>query len=474
MNRPRRLLPKRPIRVEPPGNAPSPARALALEILVRVLRPEGPGIDGLLEEARAGGLYRPGDLALAREISMGVCRQRPWLEEVLGRYLRHPLPRGAHRVHEALLMGIYQAAFLDKIPPHTIVDETVRLVGSVRTEKAYRGLANAIMRRVVGEERDTLLPGEDVSWLVRHGVPGWLASEAGQVLPQSELEAFFAACGKQAPLNLRRVQRPSTPEMEALEEKLRGELVDQTGRVVEMRRGRIFPDFLLIEAPGVAPDRLPSFQAGHLTAEDEGAALAGALAGARPGMRILDLCASPGGKTAQLADMAGRAPARFVATDVSEGKLARLRGTLARLDLLEVVETRLADDLDDSAFDLVLVDAPCSGLGTMRRHPEVRWRRTSGQFRRLARTQREILQRAAPLVAPGGTLLYSVCTFNSAESDAVADWFLATFPGFLPAEAPEGLPLDPAGYRTAPGRWRTFTHRHGCDSFFIARFRRVE
>lgn len=472
----RRLLRKRPIRVEPPENAPAPARSLALEIILKVMKPEGPGIDGLLEEARAGGLYRNDDLALAREISMGVCRQRLWLEEILGRYLHHPLPGGAFRVHEALLVGIYQAAFLDRIPAHTIVDETVRLVGSVRTEKAYRGLANAIMRKVVTAGREALLPGPEVNWLVRHGVPDWLASEAGQVLPQGELEDFFAACGEHAPLNLRRVGRAPAPAMDALEERLRGELVDQLGRVVDIRRGRIFPDFLLIDTAGVAPERLPSFQAGLLTAEDEGAAMAGALAGARAGMRILDYCASPGGKTAQLADMAERAPVRFVATDVSREKLKRLRGTLARLDLDTLVETKLAAELElaeEMAFDLVLVDAPCSGLGTLRRHPEVRWRRSSGQFRRLARNQREILHRAAGLVAPGGVLCYSVCTFNNAESDAMADWFLSKFPGFRPEEAPEGLPVETTAYRTAPGRWRTFTHRHGCDSFFVARFRKA-
>lgn len=464
----------RAIRVEPAANAPSPSRSLALSLVGKARLPEAPGLDSLLEEARLSGMYRADDLALAREIALGVCRQRTYLEKVLAGYLRHPLPAGAWRVHDAMLAGIYQALFLDRIPPHSIVDETVRLVGSVRTEKSYRGLANAIMRRVVGENNGGIPKLEDLPWPERYSVPDWLASSAGQVLPSAEVEGFFAANNAVAPLNLRRVNAPFVPPMEELMEKLRGELVDQLGRVVEVQRGRFLPDILAVDAPTLVPGRLPSFQAGHLTAEDEGAAVVGWLAGVKPGMRVLDMCASPGGKTAQLADLGMRDFSRFVSTDVSGGKLARLRHNLTRLHLQDLVETMLVEDLNPATdqFDLILVDAPCSGLGTLRRHPEARWRRTGKQFRSLVRTQREILRRADELLAPGGTLVYSVCTFNMKETDGQVEWVGENLPGLTVDEAPDGLPFDPAEFQTHPGRWRTFTHRHGCDSFFVARWRK--
>lgn len=470
----RRPLRGRPVRIEPAANAPSPSRSLALNLVGKAHSPEAPGLDQLLEEARLSGLYRSDDLALAREIALGVCRQRVYLETVLAGFLRHPLPDGAWRVRDALLVGIYQARFLDRIPAHSIVDETVRLVGSVRTEKTYRGLANAIMRRVVGEGAGDIPDPATLPWPTRYSIPDWLASAAGQVLPTTELEEFFAACNSQAPLNLRRVDASHVPPMEELVGRLKGELVDQLGRLVEIQPGHHLPDILLIDAPTLVPGRLPSFQAGHLTAEDEGAALVGWLAGAKPGMRILDLCAAPGGKTAQLVDLALRKPARMVATDVNTGKLDRLQQNLTRLQLGNLVETKLASDLDGESdqFDLVLVDAPCSGLGTLRRHPEARWRRTGKQFRALVRTQREILEKAVGLLAPGGTLVYSVCTFNERECDGQAQWLGEKHPDLRPLAAPENLPFDDAPFRSGEGRWRTFTHRHGCDSFFVTRWRK--
>lgn len=458
---------------------PSPARSTALAMLARAQGPHAQAMEATLEQDRRRGALSPLDASLAQEIARGVCRQRRWLETILDRYLRHPLPRGAHRVKDAILTGLYQHLYLDRIPPHTVVDETVRLVGVARTEASYRSLANAIMRRVVSEPKETLLPGEDVPWPVRLSVPDWLASEGGKVYPGGEAREFFAACNEPAHLTLRAVGQHGKPSLEVLEERLRGEIVDLTHAVPEIERGRFLQDCLILKSRGLSPEFLPSFRSGLVTVEDEGAQLAGCLAGAEPGMRILDLCASPGGKTAHLADLAGRQAARLVASDVSQGKLNRLQETLQRLGLADSTEMALAADVlkreEDGSFDLVLVDAPCSGLGTLRRHPEARWRGSPGDIRRLAHVQQQLLHDAARLVAPGGILAYTVCTFTLQETDQVADKFLETQAGaFNPAPAPEGLAFDESALRTAPGRWRTATHRDGCDTFFIARFQREE
>ncbi len=459
------------------GRGAAPARVLALAMLAEVRNPRGRGMDTVLEEARRGGRASVQDLALAREIAYGVCRRRRWLEEVLARYVQRPLPTGAARVHDALLCGLFQAIYLDRIPMHSVVDETVRLTGAVRTEAGYRRLANAVMRRISETPREELLPGPEVPWPIRESIPDWLASEGGQVLPKSELPDFFAALNEQAPLTLR-VTRPAAESTEVpVPERLRGEVVDMTQALPGVTAGRFLPECLQVRARGLSPEYLPLFQRGLVTAEDEGGQLVGWLAGARPGMRVLDLCASPGGKTAHLLDLMERRPGRFVACDVGEEKLGRLRDTLDRLalgGLAEVLDVRaLPESHEPESFDLVVVDAPCSGLGTLRRHPEIRWRRGPRQIRELARTQATLLRQAGRWVRPGGTLLYSVCTFTMLETDRVLEQLLAEAgDGFEPATAPEGLPFDVETFTAGPGRWRTFTNKHGCDTFYVGKLRR--
>lgn len=462
---------------EAPGGEATASRRIALRMVSSSRAPDGATMVHVLEQARDRGEINALDAGLAQEIARGVSRQRRWLEHVLARYLHKPLPKQAAAVQDALLIGLYQALFLERIPSHTIVDETVKLVKSTRTETGYHGLANAIMRRVVREQRADLLPGENEPWLLRYSVPEWLASEAGQVFQNGNARDFFAASNESAPLNLRIVHRPGVPSPEVLAERLRGETVDLTGAVPEIGAGRFLKDCLVVQGRGVSPGHLPSFRQGLVTAEDEGAQIVGLLAGARPGMRILDLCASPGGKASHLADLAERRFARFVATDVDEEKLQRLRETLQRLDLAESIELKLESALDApefrEAFDLVVVDAPCSSLGTLRRHPEVRWRQKVSNIRALARQQREILDRAASFVAPGGHLLYSVCTFTRQETDLVREHFLSTHGvEFEAAGEPEGMPVDAAGFRDGSGAWRILTHRDRVDTFYVARFRR--
>ncbi|CAN5333352.1 16S rRNA (cytosine(967)-C(5))-methyltransferase RsmB [soil metagenome] len=472
----RRRLVSRTNREEFTSRGVSPARRAALGMLVSSLSPKAPGMDQFLDDARRHSPLSSLDASLAQELAYGVSRQRRWLEIVLARYLDRPLPKQAVHVHEALLIGIYQAIFLDRVPAHTIVDEGVRLVGEARTEASYRGLVNAILRRVVAEDRAALLPAETDSWMLRHSVPEWLASEAGQIYRGGELVEFFAASNQSAPLNLRVVARADAPEASVLAERLRGEIVDVTHQTPDVEPGRFAPDCITVRGRGVSPDFLPSFRRGLVTAEDEAAQIVGWLCGAQPGMAILDLCASPGGKTSHLADLAERRPARLLATDVNEQKLARMRETLARLGLEKIVETALAGTVTEethrNAFDLVLVDAPCSALGILRRHPEVRWRRTTRDLRFLARTQSELLSKAAPLVKPAGHLMYSVCTFTRAETDQVVRGFLEANKDFRMAAAPKGLPFDEKEFRVGEGTWRTSPHKHGCDAFFVARFER--
>jgi 16S rRNA (cytosine967-C5)-methyltransferase len=439
--------------------------------------PRAPGMDTWLDEARSRGEISPQDAGLAREIAYGVCRHRRRLERVVDKFLEKPLPKGAWHVYETLLIGAYQVIYLDRVPSHSIVDESVRLVASARTEESYRGLVNAIMRRVVREHRETTPPpGEDPkNWLDRHSVPDWLASEGGQIYRNSANEQFFAASNETAPLQLRVTTQVEGLSLVEIEERLRGEIVDITHTIPDVERGRFVEECLTIRGRGIAPEFLPSFRKGMVTAEDEGGQIAGWLAGAQPGMRVLDLCASPGGKAAHMMDLAKR-NLDLVACDVSEQKLHRLRETLQRVGLLALCDVRLADTMRapefTESFDLALVDAPCSGLGTLRRHPEIRWRRSARDLRNLSRQQSDILEQAAPLVKVGGTLVYTVCTFTMSETEDVVSRFLGAHREYRLTGPPEGLPFDEKTFRSAEGRWRSAPHLHGCDAFFIARFRK--
>ncbi len=452
----------------------SPARSAALAVLRRAADNQAPGADRLIEEQIEANRLSPVDAGLAREIAFGVLRHRAWLDRILDEFLERPLRKIAPDVHNALLLGIYQYVFLDRVPPHAIVDQTVQLVAVQQKGDRFRGLANAILRRVTEKPATDWRPGDDVAWAERYSVPEYLATLASEALPDDECDRFFASCQHPAPLCLRVVGKRAIDE--DLLAHIRREGEKATGGAVKVERSRVLPGCVILPDRGLQPDKLPLFQSGRLTVEDEGAQIAGWFTAPRgTESRVLDLCASPGGKTVHLAEQLP-ATCELIATDVSADKLERLRGTLNRVGMLDRVRVELVDEFLRTAvpksFDHVLVDAPCSGLGTLRRHPEARYRRSAGEVSRLAATQSTLLNQAARLVAPGGTLAYSVCTFTRAEGEEVVRRFLGDQQQFESDDAPEGLPFDAASFAFGRGMWRTLTHRHGCDCFFIARFRR--
>jgi len=439
----------------------SAARRIALAVLLRADDPKAPGVDALLDERCARQEVSREDAALARMIVFGVLRRRTALEHALARFMRNPVAE--RPIHFALLCGAYQHLALDRVPAHAIVNETVELVAAQQEGGRFRGMANAVMRRITEMPRSEFAKGH---WLVDCSVPEWLAHEAADVLPSGEVEAYFRASNEPAPLCFRTCG--GRIGVEELEKEL------LAAGAMRVERSRFMPECLIVE--GLRAEALASFREGRATVEDEGAQIACHLAGPRGGeKRVLDLCASPGGKTAHLADLVA-ADCEIVATDVSEKKLERMRDTLQRVGLADRVRADLAENVlatDTEGFDLVLVDAPCSGLGTLRRHPEARMRRSPEGVRELATIQDRILDGAAKVVRPGGTLAFSVCTWTRAEGEDRARRFLAGHPEFRQAAAPVGLPFDAAAFASGDSLWRTWTHRHGCDAFTVARFEKL-
>ncbi|HVU50597.1 MAG TPA: methyltransferase domain-containing protein, partial [Polyangia bacterium] len=300
------------------------------------------------------------------------------------------------------------------------------------------------------------------------GLPAWLAALLLAELPQPDALAFGERVGAPAPLALR--ANTTRASRDALVERLRAERPE-----ARLEPSPLAPDALLARDLD-APAATDAFREGLFAVEDTGAQVVVELCGARAGERILDACAGLGGKSAHLASLAGGG-ARVEAVDLAPGKLAEARQTFARLGVRGVTTT-VADltrpfPEPGARFDRVLLDAPCSGLGVLRRHPEALARRSLDDLPRLAAQQRRMLDTVAPLVAPGGVLAYSVCTFERVECEDVVAAFLGAHPEFRLEPPPPSERVPWARLTDAAGCVRTWPHRDDADAFFAARLVRL-
>ncbi len=390
------------------------AREVARRVLDRVDR-EGawatPALDG--ELARSGLAER--DRRLAAELVYGVLRNRSRLDRALGAYAK--LAQTPPRVLTALRVAAYQLLLLDRVPDYAAVDDAVHAARAAGGAK-LAGFCNAVLRKLL-RAKEPPFPTETRARLeAEYSLPAWIADElAGAVGEMAgttsgdTMLAIAAAFAEQAPLiarvNLRRTTR------DALIETLREAGVAATALEAA-------PEALRLDGLG-DPARSASFVAGLWTVQDLGAQLVARLAQPRAGQRILDACAGVGGKTTHLAELADGA-ATIHAADQSATKLKLLAETTARLGD-RGIEAIACDLLDPAAplaaqYDLIVLDAPCSGLGVLRRHPDAKWRLAPADVPRLAAIQAQLLDAVVRRLAPGGALVYSVCTFTRAEGPA--------------------------------------------------------
>jgi 16S rRNA (cytosine967-C5)-methyltransferase len=449
---------------------PTTSRALARSVLDRVEQSgafANRALSAALDRAPALGAAERG---LATELVYGVLRRRARLDRALEAFARSGLGGLDPRVRTALRVGAYQLLFLDRVPAYAAVDETVeacKLLGGVGVGR----LANALLRRVA-ERGEPPLPeaaADPRGHLVEAaGLPAWLAGLLLAELPVSDALAFGDSVGAPAPLALR--ANALRAAREAVLERLRSERPEAT-----LETSAVAPDALLARDLN-APAATEAFREGLFAVEDTGAQVVVELCGARAGERILDACAGLGGKSAHLASLAGDG-ARIEAVDLAAAKLDEARETFARLGVRGV--TTRAVDLTrsfpdaDARFERVLLDAPCSGLGVLRRHPEALVRRTADDLPRLAGQQRRMLDTLAPLVAPGGVLTYSVCTFERIECEDVVAAFLAAHADFRLEPPPPSGRVPWARLTDPAGCVRTWPHRDDADAFFAARLVRL-
>jgi 16S rRNA (cytosine967-C5)-methyltransferase len=396
--------------------------------------------------ARAGLSSR--DAALATELAYGTLRRRLRLDHALGPLLDRPLDTAPKAARSVLRLGAYQL-LETRIPAHAAVAETVDLA-----EPRHRGFVNAVLRRLASSPPSVPAGDRDEDVAVRTGVETWVVRELRRLLGD-EAEVAAAALAQPATLTLR--ANTCRVDAETLEREL-----ERAG--VRAERGALVPESLLV--PTGSPASLPGFDEGLFAVQDQASTFVVLALDPAPGDRVLDACAAPGGKSGHLACLVGD-DGRLVAADADPGRAGLIVATLARLGVRGRV---LVQDGRRPAvrgpFDRILVDAPCSGIGSARRRPELLWRPSRDRLSGLARTQVGIVSVVAGLLRPGGTLVYSVCTFPRAETDAACDAVLRRCPDLEPLE------LEGPDGRSA--RIRLWPHRHGSDAMFVAGFRRRE
>jgi 16S rRNA (cytosine967-C5)-methyltransferase len=423
----------------------SSARAVALDVVRRVCD-EGAYSNIALPRTISRASLSPRDAALASELAYGTLRRMLRIDHALAPLLERPLEQAPKAARALLRLGAYQVLFT-RIPPHAAVSETVALA-----DGRQRGFVNAVLRRLTAEAPAMPTGDDDHAVSVRTGLSSWAVAELRRLLG-ADAEPAASALAEPAAVTLR--TNTCVTSVDAFEAAIR-----EAG--VDVRRGSVHEDSLSIGAG--APSRLPGFERGWFAVQDQASSFVVTAIDPQAGERVLDACAGPGGKAGHLACLVGR-EGRVVAGDVTPERAGLVRRTLERLRLEGWI---LAQDARRPAvrgpFDRILVDAPCTGIGSARRRPELLWRVHKDELSRLARLQVGIVSGVAELLRPGGRLVYSVCTFPRAETDAACDAILRRRPELEPEEL--------AGPDGPAARIRLWPHRHGCDAMFVAGFRR--
>jgi 16S rRNA (cytosine967-C5)-methyltransferase len=449
------------VAADAPASTPreTDARACAYRVLRRVFEAGAWADRALQGEADR---LDPRERALATQLVFGTVQRRATLDHLLAILADRPTGKLEPAVLTALRLGLFQLAFLDRIPAHAAVDASVELVKADAPRGA--GLVNAVLRRGAREAAGLLAQLDEATpaaAALRHSHPEWVAELWWAMLGPEEARLLLAADNEPAEAALRVNTLRATPS-DVLERL--GEGARPVPSPPELPEGIVLDG--AFDAHGD-----PGWARGDFMPQSRAAMLVARLLDPRPGDRVLDLCAAPGGKTTHLAALMGDV-GEIVAVERHPGRAAALARTAERMGAtcVRVREGDAAAAHEPGAYDRVLVDPPCTDLGTLRSRPDARWRKTADQPARLAELQGRILRAGADALRPGGTLVYSTCTISPLENEAVVGAFLAERPDFrlddLRFDAPVWKHPGVAGFL------QTLPHRDGTDGFFVARLRR--
>lgn len=445
------------------------ARELAVEILSRVERRNAyAGI--LLDHSLKGPPLSNLDRALVTQLVYGTLRWRGRLDWLLSQVLRRPLSGTSPYLRNLLRLTLYQILFLDRVPDYAAVNEGVELAKKWGGKRSG-GLINGVVRRVLRERDRLRFPSADDD-LVRYlaiywSHPDWLVKRWLGYFGREETELLLQANNVESPLILRANRLKNN----------RNDLLEAFRKAgVDAAPTSWSPQG--IQVRGSSPvDRLSGFHEGLFQVQGEASQLVGYLLDPKPGERILDACAAPGGKSTHLAELMGD-EGEIVATDISTRGLEKVKKSVQRLGITSA-RYYLADVTNGlegplaGPYDRILVDAPCSGLGTLRSHPEAKWHRGEEDISRLSRLQKKILRGICPYVKSGGTLVYATCTLTRDENEGVVEDFLDCQRDFVLEDAGQHLPQE-ARELSFGNFFLALPYKHNTDGFFAARMRKVE
>ncbi len=438
------------------------AREAAL-LTLNACQRQGGWSDGILKRQLAAAKLDSRDAGLATQLCFGVLQNQILLDFYLSKFSNIPLKRMEGKVLQALRLGLYQILFLDKIPQSAAVNSAVAMTKTHCKNPKAAGMVNGILRSI-GRSLDELpaVPNEDVvEYLsMKYSHPAWFVKEIILTLGEAEAAQFLAANNSQPPMTA----MVNTTKTSAVD--LRAEL-EQEG--VEAENHPWLENCLLLSKTGDL-ERLQAFQKGCFYIQDPASRLSIAASGVKPGMRVLDCCAAPGGKSFAAA-IAMNNQGSVTSCDLHPHKKKLIQAGADRLGL-DIIRAETADGKEfrpewEGSFDLVLVDAPCSGLGVIRKKPDIRYKDPK-PLEDLPKIQGAILANAARYVKPGGILMYSTCTVLRRENEDVVQNFVSNCKDYKL----ESFTLPGINEVVESGMKTLWPHRNGTDGFFISRLRR--
>lgn len=459
------MMNEQPVNAQQQSTPPAPPpllyegpRGTAVKILNRVERTDA-YFDKLLDaELRAKELSDP-DKALLAEVVHGVMRWHGRLDWILNGFFHGNFIKAETNVKNALRVALYQILFLDRVPQYAAVNEAVEFIKRIRGEK-LAGLVNGVLRNII-RNLDGIRypdPAEDlVQYLaVYYSHPVWMVKRWLPRFGREETEKFLAVNNEIPDLTLR-INKLKVDPVQFLG------LLDT--HHISYQGSSFFDYFIRVKSlAGLA--QMDLFRRGYFSIQDESAALPCILLAPQPGDRVIDMCAAPGGKTAHLGELMQNR-GEIVSVDKYESKLNLIKSTCERLGI-QNVQYCVADSsvFETEPADKILVDAPCSGFGVLRKKPDVKWKRSTEDIQHLAQLQLSLLENAARLLKPQGIIVYSTCTTEPEENANVVGEFIAKHPEFRVDDA---SPFMNKSFVTPEGYVETYPHRHGIDGSFAVR-----
>ena len=433
-------------------------RGIAVKVLNRIDRTDA-YLDKLLDHELRNSELNGHDKALLFELVHGVLRWLNRIDWILNGFYKGAFSKSIPNVKNALRVALYQIIFLDKIPDYAAVNEAVEFIKKLQGQKPA-DQANAVLRNIIRNKDDIRFPDPDEDLVgyfsTYYSHPAWLVKRWLNQFGKDETEKLLIANNEKPTLILR--VNTSKVSVEEFKELLNS--VD-----LKYNEGKFLNNFIRLKTLTNITG-WEYFEKGYFSIQDESTGFPGILLDVKPGQRVLDLCAAPGGKTAYLSNLMNNT-GEIVALDRYDSRLKILNKNLIRLGVTNVklVEAN-ALNYQDGEFDRVLLDAPCSGLGTISKKPDIKWKRDLNDIRNLTKIQYELLKKAASMVKVGGSIVYSTCTIDPEENFEIVSKFLSEYNGFSLENAGNYLPESIIDSNCCV---QTYPHIHQIDGSFAAK-----